>query len=282
MMTEQQVNPIDEVTKNMARMTITPVPIRLIIKPPWEVGRYVLQFLSPDEIRYFMSAPVLDELQTYIRRLLVVDDDDLLATIEAKAPLILPSYKIERRLSRIIGGDHIAKGNSAIDITKGNMGIDVKCQSYTSETRLSRESSAKQIIDNDIVGAIKNDMKAGNYSQIFNQWNDALLKKFATARTGFSITDIFYTIFLSSPKGVELAVARIDTEVLEMIIRCGPEAGISKTTNCSMWFNGYLPKSSGQIKLYTGKTRMELRVTPKCIPKIPLFDLNTYRRTRGI
>ena len=178
---------------------------------------------------------------------------------------------LEQWIAQGLGWETVGSGSYPIDVysKKYRCGADVKFMSVgvNEDGSFTKESSGETSLGQKFKGSGKDldqDFADKKYSKILNGWKNILIEKINKPIKDYELNNIYYFIFIRGGKTISLAVAKVNVNKIKNL-------EVSKTTDSSIFIEGYINNKYGNVKIYKAKKRMELRCCPKKMEDDNLF-----------
>lgn len=178
-------------------------------------------------------------------------------------PIQVPKEHIEQWVVQAIGAKPVGAGSYPVDVIKeDDFGADVKMLSCkVTNGKLANSDSGETSISQKFTDAGTNlDQLFSNkeYETILSDWNSILENKLNKVYNEKSVDKIYYFFILRAQStfyfcGLDVNVDEIRSTTVNR----------TRTTNKSVYADGFIDDKYGSVKVYKSKKRMELRLRPK-------------------
>lgn len=244
---------------------------------------YVLEFLNKDRILKIFDSNSLTVIEYLLRKALY------------SQPEILPGQKVgyiqitkeflEQWIAQGLDWSIVGSGSYPIDVYSDVLkcGADVKFMSakIMSDGSFTRDQSGETSLGQKFTGSgneLDQDFASKSYDKILDGWKGILFDKINTPIRDYGLKDIYYFIFIRGGDTINLAVARVDVNMIKNLT-------VGNATISSVFVNGFINAKHGNVKIYKAKKRMELRCLPKNMEDDSLFvkwDFSKLVRSSGV
>ena len=227
---------------------------------------FILTPLSITELRTFFDDEALEVITYFLKKSIISQPEKLPSQID-DLPIQIPKEHIEQWIVQALGAKPLGAGSYPVDVITSDWGADVKMLSCkvdkhgnltnadSGETSLAQKFGDGNFGD----GNTLDDLFAQRqYEFIWSKWKEILVSKYKTVEDDHNIQDIYYFIVLRAGSIFHLCGLKVDLSKLD-------DTSINETrsTNDSIWIQGFLQDDFGHIKIYKAKKRLELRLKPK-------------------
>jgi hypothetical protein len=220
----------------------------------------VLKFLDKKDIERFIDKDAYSVIEYLLRKVAFSQPE-----IKDKQNLFgiqITKEFLEDWIAQACNLTKIGAGNYPIDVFEPNSyGIDVKfltakinksgsfTNSYSNETSLGQNFKD---------GGLSLDQlfESKDYNKILLAWIEILSTKMQIPVRDLKLKKIYYFIFIRAGNIISLAVADVKLADIAKLTT-------NRSTDTSVFVQGFIEAKYGNVKIYKSKKRMELRVFPK-------------------
>lgn len=185
------------------------------------------------------------------------------------------SDHLEWKISSLLGGEWVGRGNEAVDVaynktspdgTVHKIGIDVKSVNIGSlRGKCTNETSLIQDFKKG-GSSLENDLEEKRIDKIRSDWLGQLMVKLNHTKEKHELEEIIYVFLMPSIKNVKLVAFHLDIEKIEKAT-----SSTSTRSPKSVKINNLIDDRYGNTKIYASKKRLELRLHHKAIEPVKLL-----------
>lgn len=220
----------------------------------------VLKFLSKKDIEKFIDKEAYSVIE-YLLRKVAFSQPEVKESLNLSGIQITKEF-LEDWIAQACDLTKIGAGNYPIDVYEpNNFGVDVKfltakikndgsfTNSYSNETSLGQNFK-------DGGDGLDQLFKSKDYKNILKAWIKILNTKISIPIKDLKLKNIYYFIFIRAGNKISLSIAEVDTKNISKL-------KTNRSTNTSVFVQGFVDDEYGNVKIYKSKKRMELRLFPK-------------------
>lgn len=228
--------------------------------------KYNLNPLSKIELMGFFDETAIKVI-TYFLKKSVLSQPEKLEHQIIDLPIQIPKEHIEQWIVQALGAKPIGAGSYPVDVLTKNWGADVKmlsCKidsngnllnSDSGETSLAQKFGDGNFGDGNTLDDL---FQKRQYDFIWNKWQEILNNKYSKVEREKGIKNIYYFFVLRAGNTFYLCGLNLDLKGLNKT-----KVNTTRSTNDSIWIDGFINDNLGHVKIYKAKKRFELRLKPK-------------------
>ncbi len=228
--------------------------------------KYNLTPLSKIELMGFFDETAIKVI-TYFLKKSVLSQPEKLEHQIIDLPIQIPKEHIEQWIVQALGAKPIGAGSYPVDVLTKNWGADVKmlsCKidsngnllnSDSGETSLAQKFGDGNFGDGNTLDDL---FQKRQYDFIWNKWQEILNNKYSKVEREKGIKNIYYFFVLRAGNTFYLCGLNLDLKGLNKT-----KVNTTRSTNDSIWIDGFINDNLGHVKIYKAKKRFELRLKPK-------------------
>lgn len=228
--------------------------------------KYNLNPLSKIELTGFFDETAIKVI-TYFLKKSVLSQPEKLEHQIIDLPIQIPKEHIEQWIVQALGAKPIGAGSYPVDVLTKNWGADVKmlsCKidsngnllnSDSGETSLAQKFGDGNFGDGNTLDDL---FQKRQYDFIWNKWQEILNNKYSKVEREKGIKNIYYFFVLRAGNTFYLCGLNLDLKGLNKT-----KVNTTRSTNDSIWIDGFINDNLGHVKIYKAKKRFELRLKPK-------------------
>lgn len=248
---------------------------------------YVLTPLTKKELEYFFDSNSQKVINFFINKSLFSQPE--LVKEQKKLPIQIPKEHLEQWIVQALGVKPIGAGSYPVDVVGINWAADIKMLSCQIDkdgnptNADSGETSLAQKFSDDIFenNTLDNLFKNKEYNIILKKWLDVFKDKYKILKNDYpKVKSTYYFIVLRAGNKFYLSGLRVELDNIKNVT-----LDKDRTTNKSVFENGFIDKKYGYCKIYKSKKRLELRLKPKMWideDKVLTFDTNFKLNEKNI
>ncbi|MBU1164568.1 hypothetical protein KKA15_03330 [Patescibacteria group bacterium] len=221
----------------------------------------VLEFLSKQEIKEIFDNKSIKTIEYLLKKVLFSQPELLPGQKEDN--IQIPKEFLEQWVAQGLGWERVGSGSYPIDVysKEKKFGADVKFMSAAvdSEDNFKKGVTGESSLGQKFVDAgtdLDQDFASKEYDKILNGWKKILSEKMQKPIKDYDLKQVYYFIFLRGGNSIHLAVAKVFPSKIKNL-------AVKSATGKSVFVDGFIDASYGNVKIYKSKKRMELRCLPK-------------------
>lgn len=225
----------------------------------------VIKPLTKEELEKIFDEHSLNVMEFFLKELALTKPEVL--PEQNDVPIYAAQEYVEQWFVQALGAKPMGAGSFPIDILKaGKYGADIKSLSYKTNKlgemtgSESGEASLGQKFDTDNSEETLDSLfKEDKRNKILDIWKEILDNKYQKAKEGeLEDLPLYFFFILRGPLDFYILGAKVNTENVKNL-----KVDEDKTTENSVYVNGYITNELGSCKIYKAKKRMELRLRSK-------------------